>query len=434
MMHFHTFIYLVLFFIGIGNSMPTPLLGSNLSIWLTELGYQKQTIGLLALLGIPFSFKVLWTPILDHYTIPFFRSSPRKGWLFFSLMGLSASIFGMSLTDPSENAWLLIGCILSITFFKSCLYITGLLYEIEGLEESCYGMGSAFVLTGYRIGLLLAGTGVLYLSFLWSWSLAFQVMGLVLFIGAILVLFESEPYQSHKIIQEKKERTAEYPSRFKAFWQEMVIVPCRSFVSKSNWKFLLFLIFFFKIGDHMSKSMEGPFYLSLGYNKAEIAAAAKLWGMIATITGAFLAGLLVKRKDAVHSLGLFGFIHGLSLLCYYFLAINGKSMSLLFVTIALEHFTSGMAMTVFISYLWSICDKRFAAVQYALLWSFFTIKADLFASLGGILASSTNWSTFFAIISSIGISSSLGVWLVTKNSLNTKDNQQLERSEQQWSQ
>lgn len=399
-------LFIALIFLGIGNALPIPLIGSNLSIWLTEAGFEKNVIGLFALLGIPFSLKILWSPIIDRFTLPFFKQSPRKGWVFFALTGMACTLLFISTLQPAETPWLLAGAIVIMTVFKACLYIAGLSYELESLEKTSYGMGSACILSGYRVGLLAAGSGALYISYLINWSIAFQCMAALLVVGALIVLLQPEPFQSRLILAEKQKQFALYPSMFRCFWNETILQPCRSFFKHVNWKMILLLIFSFKIGDHMSKSMEGPFYLFLGFNKAELAAASKLWGMAATISGAFIAGMFVRKKDSFVSLVVFGMIHACSLLCYYLMAVVGKSMIFLCLTVAVEHFTSGMAMTAFIYFLWSICDKKYAAVQYALFWSFFTIKADLFASLGGYLASNYDWHVFFIIVSSVGITSS----------------------------
>jgi len=396
-------LYLILFFIGMSNALPLPLTGSTLSIWLTEAGFSKELIGTYALIGIPFSLKILWSPIIDQIPPPFFRRSPRKGWLLFALLGITLSLLLLSLVSPVQQPWILAGCLSLLLFFSSCLYIVGITYEIESLEESRYGMGSFYVLSGYRIGLLCAGSGVLFLSSVLDWSAAIQVLSAFVGLGAIFVSFQSEPFKSKDILKNKQTSFSKYPHLFSGFWHETIQQPCRLFFQKSNWLTILFLLFTFKLGDHMAKSMEGPFYLSLGFTKAELATASKLWGMAATILGAFLAGKFVKGKDPEIPLVRIGLIHALSLACYYLMALAGKSLFLLYFTTTIEHFTGGAAMTIFIYFLWKTCNILFSAIQYALLWSLFIMKSDLFAFFGGILASSVSWSTFFLIVMFVGI-------------------------------
>lgn len=382
-------------------------MGSTLSIWLTEAGFNKELIGTFALLGIPFSFKIIWTPFINQLCIPLFKDSPRKGWMFFALSGISFSLLAISFVDPALHPWALVGCLLTLAFFSSCLYIVGIAYELESLRDDQYGMGSFYVIAGYRLGLVCAGTGILYISYLWNWPIAFQCMAAFVLIGAIFVLIQPEPFKSKQILEEKRAAFAKYPSLLHGFWHETIYQPCRAFFQRSEWMIILLLLLTFKMGDHMAKSMEGPFYLSLGFNKAELAAASKLWGMAATIFGAFVAGYFVKGKDPLFVLALTGLIHACTLGLYYAFALIGKSMPFLYMSTAIGHFTGGISMTIFIFFLWKICDKSHAAVQYALLWSLFMMKSDLFSFFGGLIAAQVSWSTFFLSISIIGFASAL---------------------------
>lgn len=382
-------------------------MGTTLSIWLTESGYTKDIIGTFALIGLPFSFKILWTPIVDQMTLPFFSETPRKGWLLFALTGIALSIFAISYIEPAQQPWTLAGCLFLLVLFASCLYITGIAYELESLRDDQYGMGSFYLISGYRVGLLCAGSGVLYLSYLWDWSLALKCLAALVGVAIVFVSSQPEPFKSKSMLEEKRHRFSKYSSIFQGFWQETLYQPCRSFLQRSDWMVIFFLLFTFKIGDHMAKSMEGPFYLSLGFNKAELATASKLWGMVSTLVGAFLAGYFVRGRDPLLALALGGLIHAVTLGCYYLLAIAGKSMMLLYLTTAVEHLTGGMAITVFIFFLWKICDKQYAAVQYALLWSAFIMKADLFAFFGGLLAVRVPWTVYFLTVTVLGVSTSV---------------------------
>lgn len=404
--------YFSLFFIGFANAVAVPLMGSILSIWLMESGFAKNSIGFFALLGIPFSFKILWAPIIDHITLPFFSGRQRKGWMFLALVGISLSLLNMSLIDPAVSPWRLAASLFSLSLFTGCLYIVGIAYELESIQEEKYGMGSACVITGYRFGLLCGGAGALYLSFLWDWSWAYRSLAMIVGIGGLFILSQPEPYKSKAVILEKRQRFSAYPTLIQGFWNETILQPCHAFLQKSNWQVILLLLCTFKLGDQMARSMEGPFYLSLGFDKASLASAAKVWGIIATISGAFLAGFFLKGRDPFFSLGWVGMIHALSLSCYCVMSIVGKSLLGLYLTVAVENFTGGMAMTAFIFFLWKICDKRYAAVQYALLWSLFSFKADLFACLGGILANSLPWTSFFFIVTLLNVLSSCLAWIL----------------------
>lgn len=322
-------------------------------------------------------------------------------------MGMAMTLFGISFTSPSETLFPLALAILALSLFKGCLHIAGLAYELESIEEKCYSVGSAYLITGYRIGLLSAGAGALYLSLLIDWAWMFRTMALLLVAGIVVIWMQPEPYKSKSTLEKRSQQFSKYNSWFQGFWKETIWHPCRQFILKPQFGMILIILFVFRLGEHMAKSMEGPFYIELGFTKADVAAVSKLWGMLTTISGAFICGLGIKNKNPFEAVAKIGFIHACSLLCYYFLSLSGKSFPALYITVALEHFTGGMAMTAFIYFLWKVCDREYAAIQYTLLWSVFSFKSDIFAALGGFLAFYCSWNTFFLLVSLLGIGSSL---------------------------
>lgn len=365
-------------------------MGSVLTIWLNEYGYDKQWIGLYSLLSIPFCFKIFWTPFVDNI---FFS---RKWTLASALVMMSASIYTMGVITPATSPYLLSASILTLALFTGCLYIAGIAYEIESLEESEYGKGSAWVVSGYRIGLLLSGSGILFLSDIASWSMAFKSVAGLLILIATLIILQKDPRKPQEGTLKKK-----------GFWNDTIIAPCQSFLKNSSWTSVIMILLLFKIGDHLSKSMTGPFLLSLGFNKTDLAGAYKAWGMAATISGAFIAGLFLRRDNPYYLMGIFGILHSISLACFAVLAIVGKSFPGLYISVALENLSGGMAMTAFMAMLWKVCDRQYAQVQYTLLWSLFAFKSDLFAMCGGFLATLCTWDIFFWICSGISISAAI---------------------------
>lgn len=392
--------YLALAFIGFANAIPLPLMGkSTLSIWLSENGTSKDVIGLFALLAIPFSLKIFWTPLVDHF-------KTRKGALCFALFGISATLGGMSFIDPKFNLTLLAFAILLLSLFTGCLYVAGISYEIESLNEDSYGIGSAWVTTGYRIGLLAAGAGTLYLSELWNWADAFKSLALIIAFGSLFILFLPEPPKSQGVIEGKRKQFSNNSSLVNWFWQEIIRKPVSVFFQRNDWQLILLCILLFKFGDELAKSMEGPYYLSLGFSKANIAFASKTWGMAATILGGFISGFFIRGKDPLLSVLQFGFLHACSLFLYLILG-QVPSVIALCCVVTIENFTVGMAMTAFIALLWRVCDKQYAAIQYALFWSLFSFKSDLVSCLGGLLAKEQTWNAFFSIVALVGVTTAL---------------------------
>lgn len=294
--------------------------------------------------------------------------------------------------------------------------MVGIAYELESLKEECYRKGSATFLMGYRVGLLSAGGIALYIAYLFEWSWVFAFLSLLLFIGSIFIFFQREPFKSHAILKEKREELLQYNSLMQSFWHEIILKPCKAFLQRKDWLVIIFVITTFNIGDNMAKVMEGPFCMSLGFNKADLATATNMWGFCMAICGAFVAGFFFKKTDLLRSTVALGAIHAFTLMSYYVLTIVGKSFFFLYMTAALDHFTAGMAMTIITCFLWRICDKRYIIVQYALFWSLYTFKADIFACAGGFLAAFLPWNLFFSLTACFSVLAALLMWKFVRNS------------------
>lgn len=413
----------VLFLIGFLNALHHN--ASNLSIYFTECGFKKDIIGAFYLLGFPFSLKILWSPLIDHVPVPFFANSPRKGWFIIALLGMALAFFGMSSFDPREHLWLFASCLFVLSLFAGCLYMVGIAYELESIPKSSYSLGSASLTAGYRTGLLYAGAGVLYFAHITSWSSSFQVSACIALIAAIVIGAIKEPYKSAETLAVKRQRLAKYPTTRLGVVHETFVQPFRSFVKAGNWQMLLAVLLLYKVSDHIAKPMEGPFYLEIGFNKKDLAIAAKTFGFVATILGAFLAGSLIKNKNPLYSVAILSLIHTCSECGCLVHSLIGKSCVLLYLTSGISNFTGGMLITALISLLWKSCDKHYATVQYAFLWSVSSIITKLYACSGGILATYLSWPQFFFTICILGIAASCGLLLLAfraKNSPTTEAN------------
>lgn len=397
----------VLFLIGFLNALHHN--ASNLSIYFTECGFKKDVIGAIYLLGFPFSLKILWSPIIDHVPVPFFRNSPRKGWFVVALLGIALAFLGMSYFEPKEHLWIFASCLFFLSLFAGCLYMVGIAYELESIPKSSYSVGSASLTAGYRTGLLYAGAGVLYFAHIASWSSSFQISACIALAAAFVLAVAKEPYKSAETLAIKRKRLAEYPTTRLGVIHETFVQPFRSFVKAGNWQMLLAVLILFKVSDHIAKPMEGPFYLELGFNKKDLAIAAKTFGFAATIMGAFFAGSIIKNKNPLYSVAILGLIHTCSEFGCLVHSLIGKSYALLYLTSGISNFTGGMLITAFISLLWKTCDKHYATVQYAFLWSVSSLITKLMACCGGVLATYLSWPQFFSSVCTLGVAASCGL-------------------------
>ncbi|MCE5294797.1 MAG: MFS transporter [Chlamydiales bacterium] len=407
-------VFSILFLLGFLNALHHN--NANLSIYFSEIGFEKDAIGLFCLLAFPFSCKILWSPIIDYVPVPFFAKSPRKGWLMVALWGMALSFYAMSAINPKAHPWIFGAALFGIALFAGCLYMTGIAYELESIPTQEYSTGSACIITGFRTGLLYAGAGMLSIAHLTSWSSAYLTNALLVFGASIAILANKEPYKSNETLLDKKSRLKAHPSFFKGLVSETLIEPCKSFFQLSSWRSVVVVIIMYKACDHMSKPMEGPFYLDLGFNKQDLALAAKTFGFIATVAGAFFAGRILKNKNPFLAVGILSLVHTLTECGCLVHSFVGKSYTLLYLTSGISNFTGGMVVTAFISLLWKFCNKRYAPIQYAFLWSISSLTTNIMACMGGYLAAYCTWQEFFSLTCCIGIACSASLLLVQKPS------------------
>lgn len=360
-------------------------------------------IGFFSLFSLPFSFKILWALPINYCTPPRWKGRERKCWLNVGLLGMSVALLAISCLDPKENPWFLATLLVIVSSFAGCLYIAGIAYELESIHENEYSMGSAWVISGYRVGLVLSGAGSLYFASFFGWTLTFQcTAGLLVLIASIISVYP-EPYKSKEVLAEKQKKIQDHSSVRSLFFHETLASPCKHFFAREHSLKILLFIFLFKLGDELLHGMSGPFYLSLGFNKIDLATANKIWGMGSTIAGAFLAAIYLKNKTGVPKLAEMNLIHSATLFCHGILSFVGKSYLCLYASVTLENLTGGMVFTAFITFLWKNCDHQFAAAQYTLLWSVFTFKAKCIGFLGGLLATFCSWTVFFFLVAVIAV-------------------------------
>ncbi len=264
---------LVAFVMGFSCGLPLLLTGSVLQAWMREEGMDLGTIGLFALVGLPYTLKFLWAPVLDRFTLPFLGR--RRGWLLLAQLALVFSLLGFSLTHPAEDLWLLAFIALLVTFFSASQDIVVDAYRREDLSDRELGLGAALYVNGYRMGMLLAGGGGLILADHLAFSTVYQLMAAGLLVGVFSTLLVREP--------EIAEGT---PTTLKA----AVVEPFVEYFRRDGALMFLLFILLYKLGDTMAGALSTPFYLDLGFSKTEIGTVVKLFGFWTTILGGLLGG------------------------------------------------------------------------------------------------------------------------------------------------
>ena len=385
---------LLLLFLGFSSGLPLALTLSTLTIWLAEIGITKTSIGLFALAGLPYTIKFLWAPLVDYVTLPIIGKilGRRRSWSILSQIGLFISILGLGFSNPAETPFITALWALAIAFCSATQDIVLDAYRVEILEEEQYGAGSAMFVFGYRLGMLVSGAGALYLAAFWGWSVAYMIVACCIVVRILTIIFGPRPY-----IPVDKDDCSQN------LIKDVIFEPFKDFMKREQWIFILLFVIIYKLGDATAGVMSNPFYLDIGFDKTDIANISKAFGLIATLLGGFIGGVLVSKSGIIKSLFVCGFLQMFSNLLFMVLAWTGKSYSMLIATIGFENFSGGMGSAAFVAYLSVLCSRKFTATQYALLASFAAFGRTFVSSFSGMLADSVSWDIFFLITTVIAI-------------------------------
>ncbi|MGE4561012.1 MAG: AmpG family muropeptide MFS transporter [Desulfobulbus sp.] len=369
---------LVSFLMGFSCGVPLLLTSSVLQAWMTEEQVDLSVIGLYSLVGLPYTLKFLWAPVFDRFSLPLFGR--RRGWMLMVQLLLILALVGLGMTDPGQTPWMVALAAFLVTFLSASQDIVVDAYRREDLSDNQLGLGSSFYVNGYRLGMLLAGSGGLILADHMAFSRVYLLMAASLLIGVLTTLLCREPELSRGA-----------PKTFtEAVWE-----PFAEYFNRDRALLLLLFILLYKLGDQMASTLTTPFYLDLGFSKTQIGALAKLFGFWSAIAGGLIGGALLLRIGIIRSLWIFGILQAAAILSFTALALIGNSLTALAVAITLEQLTSGMGTSAYVAYMASLTNKRFTATQYALLSSCMGIPRVIIAAPAGWVAEHTGWPLFF---------------------------------------
>ena len=380
---------------GFSSGFPFLLISGTLALWLTDSGISLELIGLFSLVKTPYSFKWLWSPLVDRFNIPLLsKLGRRRGWAVFSQILLCAAIISMASITPAQS----LGLMMILSFLTVLASATQDIvldaYRVESFDHQDQAAGTAIFILGYRIGSVFSGAIALLLASFLSWNQVYLCMSLGAVLGIITTLCSKEPQNS---TEQKLKFSGNLIQRLKNFYQTAVKSPIIDFLSRPAWGGILLFIMLYKLCDAYMVPMTMPFYDSLGFSKTQIAFVTKFYGMAATIIGGILGGIIVKRFGIIKSLYLGSLLQGLTTLMYVWQAHAGNDLYLLMGTISLDNLAGGMSTTAFVAYISSLCNAAYTATQYALLSSFISLARDLLASTSGAMVKTTGWDTFFII-------------------------------------
>ena len=389
---------LTLLFFGFSAGLPFLLVISTLSAWLRESGVERATIGYFSWVGILFSVKVFWSPVVDQLRLPLLHRmlGQRRSWLLLAQMGIAVALVAMSLHGPLGNltffAWLAV----AVAFCSATQDICVDAYRIEAAPEALQGPLAASYIFGYRLALLVAGAGAFYLAEYFSWQFAYQMMALFMLVGVLTTLSIREP--------EIPARTDF--SKGPAHWaRHALVAPFQEFFGRFGWHALVLLLFIsvYRISDITMGVMANPFYLDMGFSKPDIASVAKIFGFFMTIAGSVLGGVLVARWGHYRPLLMGAVLVASTNLLFAQMATGGPDLMWLTVAISADNLSGGFANVAFIAYLSALVNREFTATQYALFSSLMTLPGKFIGGYSGEVVDAMGYPFFFSYAAVLGI-------------------------------
>ena len=398
-------------FLGFSAGLPFLLVFSTLSAWLRDAEVSRATIGFFSWVGITYSIKVLWAPVIDR--LPIFiltsRLGRRRSWMLIAMVGVAVGLLGMAGVDPTRDLQTVALLALLVAFSSATQDVAIDAYRIEIVEEQFQGAMAATYQFGYRIALLMAGGGALLMADIISWAWAYTILAGMMSVGVLTVFLISEPENGDIVIDKT--------SNVVAWFLSAVCKPFVDFFARNGSFAILILLFVgvFRISDLLLGVMANPFYIDMGFTLTEIGVVTKFYGTIATIVGAFVGGLLVVKFGILRPLLLAAVLLAVTNLLFAFLAAAGADLVLLTGTITADNFSAGLGGAVFIAYLSSLTNRLYTATQYALFTSLMTLPGKFLGGFTGIFVDSYGYVQFFIIAALAGIPAILFVVILMRH-------------------
>jgi PAT family beta-lactamase induction signal transducer AmpG len=375
--------------LGFASGLPYLLTRDALQAWLTVERVDLTTIGLLGLVGLPYTWKFLWAPLLDRFALPFLGR--RRGWLAVFQIGLAIALAVMALQSPSEGTRLIAIVAVVIAFLSASQDVAADAYRTDVLRARETGAGASLFVSGYRAALLVTGALALAAADRWDWPTVYMALAGIMLLGVGATLFAPEP-----------DRPVQPPASFGS----AVIGPFRDYFSRlgaGRAVLVLVFILLYRLSDALGQFMTVPFLLQVGFTQTEVGAVRGGVGLVAVILGALAGGVLVARAGLNRAIWVAGILGVASNLGYYVLAVVEPTVGALTGAVIVENFCQGLLGASFVAFLMSLCNPSFSATQYALLSSVFALANVVLAAPTGAIAERLGWPGFFLFTIAAGI-------------------------------
>lgn len=394
---------LIILLLGFSSGLPLALSGGTLAIWMTDRGVDLGTIGLFSLVGLPYTIKFLWAPVVDALRVPLLSRAlgRRRGWLVFSQLVLAAAIVFLGSLDPVAAPFMVALGAVIVAAASATQDIVIDAFRVESLDTSEQAAGMASYVFAYRIGMLVSGAGVIALvawleasgvakDQVWFWGYVAAAIFVAVGLAASLLAKEpAAPAEVQAVAKDRNPIARLWTTAFEAFHE---------FLTRDAAIVVLLFVLLFKFCDAFAGVLTGPFVISIGFDKAAYAGIVKGVGLAAVLVGGIAGGVVARALPLVTSLWLAAFLQMASNLVFVWQAWVGVNHAALTATIIVENFTGAVGTVIFVAYLSALCqDRMHTATQFALLTALAAVGRTTLASGGGFLAEATGWEVFFTI-------------------------------------
>ncbi len=394
--------------LGFSAGLPLLLVLGTLSFWLREAGIDRTTIGYLSWVGLAYAFKWVWAPLMDRLPLPLLTRAlgRRRSWLLLAQCAVAAGLAGMAFNDPQLALRPVVWCALAVAFGSATQDIALDAFRIESAGTERQAALAATYQTGYRLAMIWAGAGVLWLAARaevagtagyqpLAWRAAYLAMAASMAVGIVTVLLSREP--AGQVLPRATSAGQ---------WLRGALVdPFADFIRRYRWQaaLILALIATYRISDVVMGIMANPFYVDMGYTKDEVAAVTKVYGVLMTLAGAFVGGLLSVRWGVMRVLMLGAVLSALSNLLFAWLGTRGHDVTGLIGVVAADNLAGGIASAAFIAYLSGLTNVQYSATQYALFSSMMLLAPKWLAGFSGVFVDRWGYGSFFVATALLGL-------------------------------
>lgn len=409
---------IAMLFLGFSSGLPFPLVLTTLSARLRQAGIDRTTIGYFSLVGLAYSLKYFWAPVVDRMPLPLLgRLGRRRSWMLLAQCGLAAGLVAMALADPAPDAVRFALLAVATAFAAATQDIAVDAYRIEAVGNELQGAMAATYQVGYQLALICAGAGALTAAAGYGWTFAYLLMAACVSIGIVTTLVIAEPdsrIDRSTLAQEARvvaflERSAHWPAMLRhiaAWLLGAVVCPFVDFFARNGLRAalpILLLIMTYRLNYTTMGVAANTFYLDLGFTLTQIALVSKVYGVLMTLTGALAAGLLIKHYGIPKTLLIGWVLLTIANLSYAYIAGIAPGVGWLATVVSIDNVANGIAGTAFIAYMSSLTNAAYTATQYALFGTLWSLPAKAIASQWGTIVDAWGYGPFFACTAAIGL-------------------------------